>query len=311
MNRRGFTLVEIMVATATASILMAGIYGVFISQQQIRADQRRVVEMQQNLRATLCLLLAEFRMAGFDPSWTDADRDGRDDTRLADGIDNDCDGRTDLAADDDEDLDRAGIVKAGAHRIQIRLDRDGSADFCGSRELVTFGFADSGDRNRDGVADRGVARLNRGFKDRALNQPVGEDLQAVAFAYAFDRDGPAGWPDGKIDTNGKAIIWAYDTDGDGWLDMALDTDQNGIIDNADDVNGDGVLNDAPLDRPAALESIRAVQVWLLGRTRTPIDGRIHSGTTVVGSRILIESGNDGHRRMLLTGVSFCRNLGLR
>jgi type IV pilus assembly protein PilW len=311
MNQRGFTLTEIMIATATASILMAGIFGIFTSQQRIRADQRRVVQMQQNLRSTLSLLQTEIRMAGYDPSWTDAGDDGLDDRRLTDGIDNDCDGQTDQPADVDEDRDGAGIVKAGAHHLQIRLDRDGNADFCGSRELVAYGFANTADRNRDGIADAGTARLNRGFKDRALNQPVGENLQAVGFAYAFDRAAPAGWPDGNIDTEGQGIIWAYDADGDGQLDTALDTDQNGIIEPADDTNADGVLNDRPLDQTVPLTSIRAVQVWLLGRTRTPIRGQSPPGVYVVGSIIVAPPAGDRHRRMLLTGIVACRNLGLR
>ena len=311
MRPSGFTLIEILVATATASILMAGIYGAYTCQQRIRADQRQVVEMQQNLRATLSLLQTEIRMAGFDPTWRDAGRDGHDDYRNADGIDNDCDGRTDLPADADEGHDRAGIVAAGPHRIQIRLDRDGNADFCGSRELVAFGFSGAADRNRDGIADAGVARLNRGFKDRALNQPVGDSLQAVAFAYAFDRDGPAGWPDGEIDTDGGQIIWAHDSDGDGLLDMALDTDQNGFIDSADDIDKDGMLNDRPLAHPVPLTSIRAVRIWLLGRTRAPVYGPAGNGPAVVGNRILVSAAKDRYRRMLHTGVVLCRNLGLR
>ncbi|KPJ75105.1 MAG: hypothetical protein AMJ54_15910 [Deltaproteobacteria bacterium SG8_13] len=300
-----------MVATATASILMTGIYGVFVSQQRIRTGQQLAVEMQQNLRSTLSLLQAEIRLAGFDPSWTGAGGHGRDETRLFDGIDNDCDDLTDQPADMDEDRDLAGIVKAGAHRIQIRLDRDGNADFCGSSELVEFGFSGSADRNRDGIADAGVARFSRGFKDRALNQPVSEDLQAAAFAYAFDWNGAAGSPDGDIDTDEAGIIWAYDADGDGKLDTALDTDKNGIIDRADDTNGDGVLNDRPLAHPAPLGSIRAVKVWLLGRTRSPVHGHASAGARVVGSRILVPDDGDRHRRMLLTGIVVCRNLGLR
>ncbi len=311
MNQRGVTLAEIMIAMAVAAILLAGIYTVFVSQQRIGSDQQRVVDMQQNLRSTLTLLQSEIRMAGFDPTWIDADGDGQDDRRLADGIDNDCDAAVDLPADADEHLDRAGILKAGAHRIQIRLDRDGSSDFCDSQELVEFGFAGSSDRNGDGIADQGVARLNRGFKDRALNQPIGENLQAVGFAYAFDGDGPAGRPDGKIDTVGEKIIWAYDADGDGRLDTALDADKNGFIDAADDLNGDGVLNDWPLDRPAALASIRAVRVWLLGRTPAPVRLRNQPRTYTVGSRVLTPPADDGCRRMLISGIIFCRNLGLR
>ncbi len=311
MNHRGFTLTELMIATATASILMAGVFGVFAAQQRIRTDQQLVVELQQNLRSTLSLLQAEIRLAGFDPTWTDIDGDGRDDSRLSDGVDNDCDGLVDLPADRDEDRNIAGVVKAGPHRIQIRLDRDGNADFCGSAELVEFGFARSADRDHDGIADAGIARLNRGFKNRALNQPIGEGLQSVAFAYAFDRDGSGGWPDGEIDTHEEGIIWAYDADGDGLLDTALDTDQNGRIDRDDDANGDGILNDRALDRPVSLDSIRAARVWLVGRTRAPLRSHAGADMRIAGSRVLVPPAGDRHARMMFTAVAVCRNLGLR
>jgi type IV pilus assembly protein PilW len=65
MNRKGFTLIELMIAMAVASIVMAVIYSVHRSQTEAHRTQQLVVQMQQNVRAALYLLERELRMAGY------------------------------------------------------------------------------------------------------------------------------------------------------------------------------------------------------------------------------------------------------
>ena len=65
MNKKGFTLIELMVAMVVASIVMAAIYSVYRSQIQAHRTQQIVVQMQQNMRAALYLLEREIRMAGY------------------------------------------------------------------------------------------------------------------------------------------------------------------------------------------------------------------------------------------------------
>ncbi|XOF32940.1 MAG: prepilin-type N-terminal cleavage/methylation domain-containing protein [Candidatus Electrothrix sp. YB6] len=69
-DRHGFTLVELMVALAISSIIVAGIYAAYTSQQRINQAQDQIVEMQQNLRAGLDMMARELRMAGYDPDTT-------------------------------------------------------------------------------------------------------------------------------------------------------------------------------------------------------------------------------------------------
>ena len=75
-SHKGFTLIELMISLAAASIVTAGIYGFYHVQQKSHAAQQLVVEMQQNIRATMSLMKREIRMVGYDPA-------------AADGIDND------------------------------------------------------------------------------------------------------------------------------------------------------------------------------------------------------------------------------
>jgi type IV pilus assembly protein PilW len=318
----GFTLIELMIAIAIAAILVSAIYVSVISQQKTQFTQQMVVDIQQNARAALFLLQREIRMAGFDPTWDDGNDDGLDDKRRSDSIDNNCDG-IDEVVDVLENTDLAGITQADASEIEIRLDRDSNGDFCGSNELIAFGFPGRSDGNGDGVADDGAAQLKRGFKGNSLNQPVAENIQAVAFAYAFDWDGTGTNADGKLDTIGGNIIWAYDSNGNGDLDMALDTNNDGVINAADDTNRDGFLNDSPISDPAPLNAIRAVRLWLLARSRAPIRDYADTDTYIVGNKILIpgdSNGNgvidgndapDSYKRGLLATIVHCRNLGLR
>lgn len=65
MNRKGLTLIELLIALIISSVLIAAIYKTFISQQQTYTVQEQVVDMQQNIRAAINQMIREIRMAGF------------------------------------------------------------------------------------------------------------------------------------------------------------------------------------------------------------------------------------------------------
>jgi len=317
MNNRGFTLVELMIAMAMAGIVSAAILMAFNSQQKTQVSQQLVVEMQQDLRAALYLMQQDIRMAGHDPLWIDGNTDGVDDNRPGDGIDNDCDGDADTADLDGEANDISGVLVAGPHTIQVRMDIDDNdpttvkadGDFCDSNELVDYALAaDDSTIDGDGIADSGATDLRR-RSDGGVLQVLASSIQAVAFGYAFDDDNGAATPDGNVDTNGNNIIWAYDSDGDGNLDRLLDSNNDGAITDDDDTNGDGWINDVALAPTVPVNRIRAVRVWILGRTRAPLRDYSDTETYVVGNKILIP-GDNFKRELLATSMN-CRNLGLR
>lgn len=64
----GFTLVELMVALALGSIVMAAVMTAFLSQHNTYLAQGQVVEMQQNARVALDMLELDIRSAGYDPN---------------------------------------------------------------------------------------------------------------------------------------------------------------------------------------------------------------------------------------------------
>jgi prepilin-type N-terminal cleavage/methylation domain-containing protein len=305
----GFTLVELMIAMAITGLVLAAVYAAFGSQLRTHVGQQMTVEIQQNIRAAFTLMQHDIRMAGYDAAWRDENNDGSHDFRDSDLIDNDCDGRADAADPErDEANDFACFTAAGAHYLQFRLDRARNGDFCDSEDRIGFGFSTTRDRNRDGVADAGTAPLGRSIGAGGL-QPLAENFQAVAFGYGFDDDHGAALPDGEIDTNGRNIIWAYDSDTDGLLDTLLDSNGDGLVDSADDLDGNGRIDDVALTPAVPISRIRAVQIWLLARTRSPLRDHHDTSTYVVGDKVL--SFTDHYKRELLTTVVNCRNLGLR
>jgi prepilin-type N-terminal cleavage/methylation domain-containing protein len=66
-GRQGFSLIEVLVAMACSSIMIAALYQMFYSQQKSYLQQDEIAGMQQNLRAGFYLMTKDIRSAGFDP----------------------------------------------------------------------------------------------------------------------------------------------------------------------------------------------------------------------------------------------------
>jgi len=299
-NNLGFTLIELMIAMVVAGIVAAAIMMAFDSQQKTQVNQQLVVEMQQDARAALYLMQQDVRMAGYDETWEDTNTDGVDDNRAIDGIDNDGV----LGPDNPEEAnDIAGIVQARLNFIQIRLDENRNGDFRDENELITYALANGqaiGTIDADGLADDGAMELRRGSQIGGNLEPLAGSIQALAFGYAFDDD--AGVPDGLVNTDANDnIIWAYDSDADGFLDMQLDSNADGVIDDSDTPNA--------LASAVPFNHIRAVRIWILARTRSPLRDHRHKQRYVVGDKVI--DTDDNYERVLLTTTVNCRNLGLR
>ncbi len=336
-NHRGFTLIELMIAIAIGSAVLAAIYSFFIMQQRTQVTEQVTVDMQQTIRAAMYLMERDIRMAGYDPTQTwgndGIDNDGDTDTDEADEkqadreldlLDNDADGDID---DADADGEALGIVVAGPHTIQITMDLDSDRLYTSPNERIRYGFANKYDADGDGIADLnkgGAAPLGRASGAGNL-QPMAEDIQAVAFSYAYNYDAgaPADSLDGRLDTSpGGNVIWAFDSDGDKLLDRILDTNDDGLIDGNDTPGGQDLIAMGWEVAYVPLNRIRAVKVWLLARSRVPLKNWTDRTTYIVGDKhIDAEDSNrdgivdgsdkpDNFKRRLLSATIKCRNLGL-
>lgn len=66
LNRKGITFIELMVALVIFSTVIAATYRLFNAQARAYAVQDQVVEVQQNIRGAMEVLLRDLRMAGCD-----------------------------------------------------------------------------------------------------------------------------------------------------------------------------------------------------------------------------------------------------
>ena len=117
-NQSGFTLVEMMVATAITVIVLAAIFQAYQSQLRTNNTQHRIVEMNQALRTALLTIETDLRMAGLNPTGNAP----------------------------------AGITTAEASVIVMAMDDGGRDNDCSNANNAN---ADGRDNNGNGLVDEG------------------------------------------------------------------------------------------------------------------------------------------------------------
>ena len=142
-SQKGFSLIELMVTMAIASILMAGIYTFYHQQLKTHVTQQQMVDMQQDARAAMYMMTRELRMAGYDPQNTGAT-----------------------------------IRTANVAQMAFDSDSDGTADGV-INDTERFFYALSNDTDGDGLADGTPCNLERGRWDTPSG-PVSKDMSTVA-----------------------------------------------------------------------------------------------------------------------------------
>jgi type IV pilus assembly protein PilW len=173
------------------------------------------------------------------------------------------------------------------------LDNDETLD---ANETISFSMYDSSTTPIVGILDLGMAI-------GGANQLAAESIQALCLAYAFDNDG-----DGRLDLSANGnVIWAIDSDNNNTLDWNLDTNDDGEIDINDNPAGTSIGTNV------AVGSIRAVKVWILARTKTPMIQYTDNNTYVVGNRRISPTalGTRDYKHQLLVSIINCRNLGMQ
>jgi len=66
LDTKGITLIELLVVLVLTGLVIGGIYRVFVAQTRAYTVQDQVVEVQQNIRSAMEILLRDLRMAGYD-----------------------------------------------------------------------------------------------------------------------------------------------------------------------------------------------------------------------------------------------------
>ncbi len=152
-DRRGMTLVEMMIAVAVFGIILAVVMGFLVDSRNSYTETRERAQTQQSMRAVLSLMTAEIRSAGCDP--------------LGNGF------------------DTFGL--ADATTMTARMDLNGDADVTDTNpdETVTYTFnAGTGELARNGGAGaqvilRGLTGVTFSYFDENGAQLGGTPLSAV------------------------------------------------------------------------------------------------------------------------------------
>lgn len=326
-TKKGFTLVEVMIAMAISTVVFGSIFAAYDSQQKLYITQEQVAGMQQNLRLGMYFMERDLRKAGLEEP-------------MANGTKSGLFGVTDIRYRNINDNVAAPGV--GFSSLQFSFDENNSHTL-GANETVTYSVFDGdGDGNFDLALNDGTGR-----------QMMAENIEALAFAYAYDNnaDGQLDFRDfngnGQLDpAGGDYIVWAIDSDNNNNLDFDLNTNQdvdanqnglldwrdlntNGdnVIDINDDIDGDGAFGVGDVGASALpgggtvpLASIRAVRIWLLARTDRAHEERSVDTAGIngndpyfLGDRAIIPALDpnipDDFKRKVLTTIIFCRNMG--
>src|SRR5438093_1988928 len=61
LTRRGFTLIELMIALVLLGLVSAAVYKVLVNNQRIYLAQTQTIDLNQNMRAAAAILPAELR----------------------------------------------------------------------------------------------------------------------------------------------------------------------------------------------------------------------------------------------------------
>ena len=151
-NHKGFSLIELMVVMAIASIVMAGIYMFYQSNLRSYMTQQTLVDMQQDMRAAMYMMTREIRVAGYDPSRSTA----------------------------------ATFLIASTAEVQFQLDDNGDGDFDdgggGNDPNEQVRYVLSNDADGDGVADGTPCNLERQEWADPVQIALKTDLEAAAEA---------------------------------------------------------------------------------------------------------------------------------
>jgi len=306
MRRRGFTLVELLVAMAITAVVLAMAVGVYRRQERSYALQNEITERQQNVRVGLDMIVRDLRMAGHATSFQttaslDLDGDGTNDSLILNAIDN-------MPQLTDDIADGTDVVTIVYGRLPHQLVSGAPNEFSQGSNIVLASL----DLDGDGFSDLG------GGGNWAMPFGVLYDLsKATAFqitaeagstlttnpavgnyapgAYVSPLNVVRYWVDnestqGNLDAldpvmprlmrrNFGRDMGAPETVAENVTDLqlqyGLDRDGDGTID-LPWVNDFSVATDRPQD-------VVAVRVWVMGRNPTPRPGHVDQMAGAMGN----------------------------
>ncbi len=66
-NSKGFSVIESLIVTVLAAVVILGAYNFYLNQQNFSIGQAKKAQLQRNLRAAIDIMIQGIRRAGYDP----------------------------------------------------------------------------------------------------------------------------------------------------------------------------------------------------------------------------------------------------
>ena len=309
-SHSGFTLLELLVTVPLALILMAGIYRTFKIQQDSYLVQDQVTVMQQNLRGAMYFITRDLLMAGYlssldtSPHTLDWDGSGgtlaetkrpliigRDNVHIGgDKIKDNTDTLVIVKASDEGRSLNTGENATGDEILLTSMDVGLNAPGTGGKNFGVLVKQDYSKADFFEVTSIAGTRITVTSGLSGSYGPGDLIYRADLIAYRIDEENPNQLRRANI---GQGIGYGV------------------IAENIENIQIRYQLSTGLwTDNPAGMEaSIRAVQVFLLGRTATLQRGYRDTETYAIANSPPIKP-NDAYRRKVFSTIVKTRNIGL-
>jgi type IV pilus assembly protein PilW len=138
----GFTLMELLVSMAIGLVVIASVAGTFTAQTRQNTAEEQIVQMQQNVRGALDLMVREIQMAGYKPNGGTVTGVTYATSQLEIQADMDGNGSINMASGSEEDI----IYAYDSVNLQItrKLGSSGAAQLLADNVTAfTFSYLDT------------------------------------------------------------------------------------------------------------------------------------------------------------------------
>jgi prepilin-type N-terminal cleavage/methylation domain-containing protein len=321
-NKKGFTLVELMVAMAITLVVMGAIFLTFKSQQDSYVIQEQITATQQNVRAAMYILTRDIQMAGyysnFDTDtytrdWDDLDGDNEVIRPLLFSRNNVADGGGDNIKDN---TDVIIIVKASSEGGPLGAGEEANKPGSSAGKIILT------DRDLDG--DGNVDLNDTGKKYGILAK---ENLSTAEFFEVDSSSGTITPPGGLTQSydvgdwifRADVIIYRIDENATNpslrRRNVGSDNGYQVVAENIDNLQFRYLLSNGTwTNDPSAAgqePNVRAVEISLLARTARANRGYTDTNTYNIGDVNYTPPAPDNqYRRKLLCSTVKTRNIGL-
>ncbi len=303
-NNRGFTLTELLVAMAIATIVLSAIFLTFKSQQDSYVVHNQVAMTQQNVRGAMQLISRDIQMAGyytnFETTTISMDWDGMGGNESMRPL---IYARDNVSAVGDgikDNTDLIVIVKAS-----MENGRQIAFGEVASGATASASLRDAGDLTQDKYAVLVKEDLSRAEFFRVTNS-TGTMTLSKSLVETYTED----------DWIFRADIIIYyvseDPEHPSLMRRNLGNNEEAQVtaEDIDNLQFRYVLDDGgKVDSGFNERDVRAVEISILARTPHIIRGYTDPNTYNIGGAAPVTPG-DGYRRRLLKALIRTRNIGL-